>query len=185
MAGEIFAAFADNLFGYDAIIFIAFGVNLYFFYRARKSAKELYGKLHKKLFVPEYMNSDKAEREIGSISETELASMRENSLKWYSVFCSLTSIFPMLGILGTVISLLGVSGDMQTVGTSFMAALTSTFWGIVFGIIFKLMDSFISPIMEDNDRSAALFLDRSTRVMEKRLKLEKELEQAEAEIDAE
>ena len=48
-----------------------------------------------------------------------------------------------------------------------------------------MADGFISPIMEDNDRSAALFLDRSTRVMEKRLKLEKELEQVEAEIDAE
>lgn len=185
MASEILAAFADNLFGYDALIFLTAAADGAAFFFARRSAKELYGKLHKKLFVPEYMNSDKAEKEIGSISETELAAMREKSLKRYSLFCSLTSIFPMLGILGTVISLLGVSGDMQTVGTSFMAALTSTFWGLVFGIGFKVADGFISPIMEDNDRSAALFLDRSTRVMEKRLKLEKELEQAEAEIDAE
>ncbi len=183
MLSEIIAAFADNLFGYDAIIFLAAAFDGFVLFFARKSAKELYDKLHKKLFVPEYMNSDKAEREIGSISETELAAMREKSLKLYSLFCSITSVFPMLGILGTVTSLLGVSGDIASIGTSFMAALTSTFWGLVFGIGFKVADGFISPIMEDNDRSAALFLDRSTRVMEKRLKLERELEQAEAEID--
>ena len=49
--------------------------------------------------------------------------------------------------------------DMQQ---NFFAALTSTFWGLVFAIVFKLLDGFLlSSVIEDNDKSVTLFLART------------------------
>lgn len=51
------------------------------------------------------------------------------------------SIFPLLGMLGTVIGLLGLdlaSGDMDNIKNNFFIALTSTAWGIIFSVIFKV-----------------------------------------------
>ena len=61
----------------------------------------------------------------------------------YAFFSNMTAIFPLLGMLGTVKSLIGVANDIA--GTDidqFFGALTSTAWGIVFAVIFKLLDSF-------------------------------------------
>lgn len=70
--------------------------------------------------------------------------MRNRTGSLYSLFVNLTGIFPLLGILGTVISLLGMVGDMTNVQDNFYGALTSTFWGLVFAIIFKFLDGIIS-----------------------------------------
>ena len=49
--------------------------------------------------------------------------------------------------------------DMQQ---NFFAALTSTFWGLVFAIVFKLLDGIVlSAKVDDNEKSVALFLDRA------------------------
>ena len=55
--------------------------------------------------------------------------------------------------------------DMQT---NFFAALTSTFWGLVFAIIFKLLDGFLSARMEDNDKAVDLLLQRRELLTEDR-----------------
>ena len=79
----------------------------------------------------------------------------------YSLFVNLTGIFPLLGILGTVISLLGMVGDMTNVQDNFYGALTSTFWGLVFAIIFKFLDGIISAKIEDNEKNVQLYLERN------------------------
>ena len=87
--------------------------------------------------------------------------MRNRTGSLYSLFVNLTGIFPLLGILGTVISLLGMVGDMTNVQDNFYGALTSTFWGLVFAIIFKFLDGIISAKIEDNEKNVQLYLERN------------------------
>lgn len=64
--------------------------------------------------------------------------------KAYTIFLTIISIFPLLGMLGTVNGLLGLdlaSGDMENIKNNFFIALTSTAWGIIFSIIFKILDA--------------------------------------------
>ena len=51
---------------------------------------------------------------------------------------------------------------MANIQENFFAALTSTFWGLVFAIAFKLCDAFLSSRMEDNDKNVTLLLSRIT-----------------------
>ena len=52
--------------------------------------------------------------------------------------------------------------------TNFFAALTSTFWGLVFAIVFKFLDGFLSARMEDNDKAVDLLLQRRELLTEDR-----------------
>ncbi|MBP5431002.1 MotA/TolQ/ExbB proton channel family protein [Ruminococcus sp.] len=71
----------------------------------------------------------------------------------YTLFITLISIFPLLGMLGTVLSLLGL--DMSTAEAisnaknNFFGALTSTAWGIIFAIIFKIVNANFFADVED------------------------------------
>ena len=69
----------------------------------------------------------------------------------YSLFTVLISIFPLLGMLGTVVSLLTLDMSEDTIGMqeNFFSALTSTEYGIVFSIFFKVVNSFIQPHIEN------------------------------------
>ena len=158
MLGVIFS----NIAGFDAIIFIAGIVNAVVYYFAFSAANELYRKMHLTVFVPDNDDSkEQAQAKVSSLTETELTEMRTRCGKLYSVFVNLTGIFPLLGILGTVASLLSVMEDMSNAQGNFYAALTSTFWGLVFAIIFKFLDGVISARIEDNEKTVALFLERN------------------------
>ncbi len=80
-------------------------------------------------------------------------------LKWlsllYSVFTTLIGVFPLLGMLGTVFGLLSLdftSGidNMESIKGSFFMALTSTAWGIIFSIFFKVLHGLIADSVEAN-----------------------------------
>lgn len=69
----------------------------------------------------------------------------------YSLFITLISIFPLLGMFGTVLALLSLdlaSGNMDLLKENFFSALTSTAWGIIFSVIFKIINSFSSSYIE-------------------------------------
>lgn len=57
----------------------------------------------------------------------------------YDMYTQLISIFPLLGILGTVSGLMSqvVAEDMDALNASLDIALGSTFWGLVFAIFLK------------------------------------------------
>ena len=93
--------------------------------------------------------------------------LRKRSTGLYSIFVNITAIFPLLGILGTVISLIPMVSDMANMQNNFFAALTSTFWGLVFAIVFKLLDSLLSSRIEDNDKNVTLLLERKSEEEEK------------------
>lgn len=94
------------------------------------------------------------------MSEQQVDALRERAVRFYTLFGTVTGIFPLLGILGTVVSLLSMVGDGANIQSGFFAALTSTFWGLVFAIVYKFLDGFLSPKLEDGERSAELLMAR-------------------------
>ena len=70
----------------------------------------------------------------------------------YTLFVALISIFPLLGMLGTVFGLLGLdlaTGDMDNIKNNFFIALTSTAWGIIFSVGFKILHAVFSDFIEE------------------------------------
>lgn len=159
---NIFSVIFMNFWGYDLIIFITAVMTAVIYLSLKKSADSLYNKLHLTVFVPDgNLSRIEADNDISDLRESDIAFMRNNMGKLYSVFVNLTGIFPLLGILGTVISLLGLVSDTTDITSNFYGALTSTFWGLVFAIIFKFLDGIISARIEDNEKNVALYLDRN------------------------
>lgn len=75
-----------------------------------------------------------------------------------SVFVTLITIFPLLGMYGTVSALLNVdlsAGNLENARVNFFAALTSTAWGIVFSIAFKLLNALTTHYVETQIADAA------------------------------
>ena len=69
----------------------------------------------------------------------------------YNLFLTLISIFPLLGMFGTVMGLLNVdfvAGNMDNVKANFFTALTSTAWGIIFSIVFKIINALVANHIE-------------------------------------
>ena len=158
---SVFQVILKNLLGFDLIIFVAAALNGVCYYLARRNANALYRKLHMIVFVPSRRSDpESVSRAIRNIDEEQVVAMRKRSESLYSVFVNVTAIFPLLGILGTVVSLLPMVSELADMQTNFFAALTSIFWGLVFAILFKLLDGFLSSRMEDNDKAVNLLLER-------------------------
>ncbi|MBE6873406.1 MAG: MotA/TolQ/ExbB proton channel family protein [Ruminococcus albus] len=73
---------------------------------------------------------------------------------WYSLFTTSITIFPLLGMFGTVIALLNLKfasaeTNMEDIKNNFFNALTSTAWGIVFSVAFKSVNAFIVSSVND------------------------------------
>ena len=71
---------------------------------------------------------------------------RFNSLcSFHEVIAQLIPLFPLMGILGTVSGMIGelnsTAGDMTAMLGSLQGALNSTYWGLVFAIVLKFVDS--------------------------------------------
>lgn len=84
----------------------------------------------------------------------------------YTLFLAVISLFPLLGMFGTVVSLIGLGGvfgsenaDLNAIKPQFFLALTSTAWGIVFSVIFKLIGSLFQPFIENQIDKAKSVLD--------------------------
>ena len=68
----------------------------------------------------------------------------------YTVFHAFASILPLLGMLGTVVSLLTIDlgGEMDNIKGSFFLALDTTMWGLVGSIILKFINAFLQTKIE-------------------------------------
>ncbi|MBR1476449.1 MAG: MotA/TolQ/ExbB proton channel family protein [Lachnospiraceae bacterium] len=70
----------------------------------------------------------------------------------HNVFSQLIPVFPLMGILGTVAGLMleTNAADIEGMMASVDTALSSTFFGLVFAILLKIIDAvFPSKIIED------------------------------------
>ena len=71
------------------------------------------------------------------------------------------SIVPLLGMFGTVRGLLGMDlagGDSALIKGNFFGALTSTAWGIVFSVTFKLVHALVRDHIENQiERSRQMY----------------------------
>ncbi len=81
---------------------------------------------------------------------------------FYAVFLTVTSLFPLLGMLGTVRALLelDLSGDLDLIKQNFFNALTSTAWGIIFASIFKFLNALIQTFAETQEQKVRKLLFR-------------------------
>lgn len=169
---NIFSVIFMNIWGYDMIIFITAVFTAIVYYFLKKSADRLYKKLHLTVFVPDGdISQQEAINDISELRETDIVNMRKQTSSLYSVFVNLTGIFPLLGILGTVTSLLNLVADTSDITGNFYGALTSTFWGLIFAIIFKLLDGIISAKIEDNEKNVALYLERNSKTVTEKEKV--------------
>ena len=158
---SVFSVIWKNLLGFDLIIFLAAVANGVCYSFTRRFTDQLYRKLHMVVFIPSHREDPEAvARAVREVDEEEIVALRKRSESLYSIFINVTAIFPLLGILGTVVSLLPMVADMADMQQNFFAALTSTFWGLVFAIVFKLLDGFLASRIEDNDKNVALLLER-------------------------
>ena len=146
-----------NFFGYDLIIWIFMIITVYMYAKCKKCANILHEEMQPFFYIPV---KNELSDEVTEIPIETIVKMREKSTKNYSIFTNMIAVFPLLGILGTVYSLLKLVSDSSDVTGSFYGALTSTFWGIVFAIFFKLLDSALTaPLMEENEKDVERFLD--------------------------
>ena len=152
----------SNIAGFDGLIFILALVNFLVFFKARKYAVNLYENMNKRVYMPSCSNDvEQVISDAEQLTDKKISQMLEKAGAGYTLYVNISSIFPLMGILGTVISLIGMVGDNPDMNTGFFAALTSTFWGLIFAIIFKFMDGFISAKLDEGERSAELFMKRN------------------------
>ena len=161
---ELLPPIRDNLLGYDMlIILMAVGTLAYFIYILRHAAK-----VHNVLYTQGYLPDDAYDEEEfipptkADIKKQKfhLRGMRETAEKYYSMFMNLTGIFPLMGILGTVISLIPLVQNMDDMQASFFVALTSTLWGLIFAVTFRLLDGILLPRLERNNRGIDEYLEK-------------------------
>ena len=140
--GEAFLKLKESILGNDLLILIAGIVALAFMIVTIVLAKAI------KIRTKEWKKNKNAKFSKFLLHGTS---------KFYTLFVTMISIFPLLGILGTVIGLLGLdlaSGDMDNIKNNFFIALTSTAWGIIFSVIFKVAHAWIADNVEEQIETA-------------------------------
>ena len=140
--GEAFLKLKESILGNDLLILIAGIVALAFMIVTIVLAKAI------KIITKEWKKNKNAKFSKFLLHGTS---------KFYTLFVTMISIFPLLGMLGTVIGLLGLdlaSGDMDNIKNNFFIALTSTAWGIIFSVIFKVAHAWIADNVEEQIETA-------------------------------
>lgn len=161
----------DNFFKFDfLIILIAIGAS-FLYVKCLESCKQLFkilipsgnvalGKKNQKELNDHYQQYFKLE------GEQEILEKRQKSNSLYVLFTNICAIFPLMGLLGTVIALIPMVGEMDT--NLFFMALTSTFWGIVFAIIFKGLNGYLQAKVEENNELVQTYLLRKDAFEDRR-----------------
>ena len=162
----IAGVFLKNLLRFDWIILLMAVGNVLVYCLTRARIEKIYCHFNRQDYIENLCDDAKAsirartKPEHRQLTATELLHSREVMNKWYALYSNLTGMFPLMGMLGTVISLIPMVGMIGSETTGlFFSALTSTFWGIVFALIFKLLDSSISYKIEDNEKHMEYLLN--------------------------
>lgn len=150
----------NNLWGYDLIIVIAAIVNLMLFVAIQRQLSAIKTDFVKTSYLQNDwlvgISSGQCDKpDQGALLDVlNHFTKRKHTLDQLSVFyTSLTGIFPLLGILGTVAALLTMT-DFNDVAVmvNFSKALSSTFWGVFFGALGKFGEGFFTAETERYDK---------------------------------
>ena len=162
---------AKNLLGYDGLIVLLAIVNgIYIIPKLKASGYRLRKELQGTVYAPIHMFYES--KESSSINLHDLQDLREKEVLFYHIFDTINGIFPLMGILGTIIGLLRMVGmDTTLVMSNFTIALTSTFWGLVFAILFKAIDGTIAPVYMQNQENLQMIFERIDRMKEGEVKV--------------
>ncbi len=145
-------ALFSNIIGFDAIIMILGAVNGWVLYRAFIAARKLYDDLNTDGLCQADMRKN-GKKSGKRLKDRDIIELRNKAEGWYTWYVNISAVFPLLGILGTVIALIGMD-SFDSTDDSFLLALTSTFWGLIFSIIFKSLQTIIEAKLDDGVREA-------------------------------
>lgn len=152
-----------NLLGYDLLILAVAAFNGFIIYpKAKKCSMALSESIQPKIFIPITLLVARVKGDSPQkIDLNAMKQLRANELTYYNIFDAIVHAFPMLGMLGTILSLLSMlslTGD--DVILNFTSALTSTFWGLTFALIFKAFDALLRTSVEQNEENLKLLFER-------------------------
>lgn len=101
---------------------------------------------------------------LSEVKEFENDVLKQRTIMnlFYSLFANAVSIFPLLGMFGTVKALIGFAGENAAEMELFFQALTSTAWGIIFAVLFKIADAVISVPVAANNKEVDTLLERNS-----------------------
>jgi len=159
--GDLLVPLYQNLLGYDLLIILAAFGNFMYLIFILGHTKKVYNVIYTQGYQPDDFNEQQVARPTRDQlkhTKANLRKMRETSNKYYTMFISLSSIFPLLGILGTVVALIPMIQSVDGMEQNFFFALTSTLWGIVFSILFKVLDGTLAPRIEHNEQGISEYL---------------------------
>lgn len=158
--------FINNLLGFDWIILLMAAGNLAVYMLTRSEINKIYSHFNLQDYMANLNDEAKAalkqntKKENKKLTARELLLYREKMNKRYALYSNLTTMFPLMGMLGTVVSLIPMVNSIGAESTGlFFSALTSTFWGIVFALIFKLLDASVSYKIDDNEKHMEYMLN--------------------------
>lgn len=115
------------------------------------------------LFVVALVEIRRFDKKITKGSE---ASFKREMYHWldvpYTIFIVLISLFPLMGMLGTVSALLtlDISGATEDLKSNFFQALDTTGMGLIFAIVFKFANAFLQPHIEERIAKAKKMLEK-------------------------
>ena len=146
-------AIFSNLLGFDALIMLLGVFNIWVLYKAYKAAQSLVDKLNSDGLCQADMRKDSS-CTGKRLKDNEIITLRNKAENLYTWYVNISATFPLFGILGTVLSLIGMQNGLQNSDSSFLAALTSTFWGLVFSILFKFLQTIIETKLDEGTRES-------------------------------
>ena len=88
----------------------------------------------------------------------------------YNLLTTGITIFPLLGMFGTVGALLGLdlaANDMANIKRNFFLALTSTAWGIIFSVIFKLFHAWYEDFFNKRIEESTKLVNDCNKLFDK------------------
>lgn len=174
MQDSILQVYGQNFLKFDFLIFILAIINFYFLFQSLKRSRSIEHLLYPKGYLPGGWDNYHAMKQhyedvMQLKGEETLIDHRRKMNLYYAVFENITGIFPLMGLLGTVISLIPMVRSVGTIEHGlFFSALTSTFWGIVFAIISKGFNGYVEAQIEEAEKNIQVFLERYSTMVRSR-----------------
>jgi len=170
MFRDLLVLIRDNIIGFDTVIIVLAAITFVYLFAIFASAKRVYQTIHTESYLPDDVGDGggalPASKHDLKQKRQQLRKMRDSGERGYSIYVSVCSTFPLLGILGTIVALIPMVQSGTDLEANFFAALTSTFWGLGFAVIFKIFEGSLAPRIERNNRGLDEYLYKLERKLE-------------------